>query len=219
MRGWLLGSYVALWTLVLFVFVLNLAILRQLGLIFIRLGGSLGARQTPAGPELGVELPGNLLSESRLSLLKSSRRLQLLLIMSSTCSVCDAILPDLPLFARSVSSDAEVKVILLSPDDQAKFASLKVDVSVYVDTKFASEFDVPVFPYGLVLGDNLRVLSKGLVNDLLQVESLLNQAQEDASLPQSEMVTGITSLETIPTPPLINEAIPLPADPARRSHV
>jgi hypothetical protein len=50
MSSWWLASYLTLWLLVAVLAFLDIAILRQLGLVYIRLGGSLGARQTSEGP-------------------------------------------------------------------------------------------------------------------------------------------------------------------------
>ena len=50
MEGWWLVSYVVNWVLLLALGIFCVAILRQMGLLYVRLGGSLGALQTPEGP-------------------------------------------------------------------------------------------------------------------------------------------------------------------------
>jgi hypothetical protein len=56
-RGIWLVSYVVLWLLVLALAFVGLAILRQLGLVYARAGGSLGALQTSEGLPLGSTIP------------------------------------------------------------------------------------------------------------------------------------------------------------------
>jgi methylamine dehydrogenase accessory protein MauD len=180
MNGWWLVSYIFLWGLVVILSFVALATLRQLGLVFMRLGGSIGARQTPAGPAIGDAAPITRIHDQQgivRSLLPGPESFKLLLFMSPTCEICDSMIPHIPAFARSVRQDAELLAILSAPDDKNKLAQWRAGrPPVVVDSSLGDLFDLPGLPYGIVINDEGQIASKGTVNDVTQLESLLNDA-------------------------------------------
>ncbi len=198
MDGWWLVSYIALWTLLLLLGVLGLAILRQLGLIYIRLGGAVGARQTSDGPILGgtVPLPDRyreVAAESNV-LLPRSGRIGVLLFLTPTCSICDEIIPHLPAYARSLRRAAEVVVVLSDHDHRGRFDGWdNVRPRLLVDAELHTIFDIPTYPYGVAVDETGVVRSKGTVNTVPQLDSLLDEALlVDEAPPQEPAVKRLS---------------------------
>jgi len=180
MNGVWLASYVVLWVLVVVSSLLTLATLRQLGLVYARQGGSLGALQTPEGLPIGESLPAtevfDVLGVSR-SLVPISTPFALVLLMSPTCQVCEALIPALPMFARGVKREAELLVILTSGDhNEGIDAWHMADIHHAIEPALVDLLRVPATPYALAIDREGRVASKGIVNDVEQVESVLNEA-------------------------------------------
>ena len=194
MNAWWITSLVILWVLVCIIAVVEVVMLRQMGLLYLRLGGNLGALQSSSGPQLGQELP---LAEvyDRTGILRSlipiTGQQKLLLFMSPTCQLCDALIPDLPAFARSIRVGAELLVVLNGADRTGKLRDWKPGrPPVVVDASLMDIFDVPSLPYAIAVDDLGRVASKGLVNDLVQLESLLNTPEDQGAPSLSPIVNG-----------------------------
>lgn len=180
MEGWWLVSYVVNWVLLIALGIFCIAILRQLGLLYVRLGGSLGALQTADGPELGAPLPVTSVHDSFgvvRSLLPDAGHHKLLVFMSPTCEICDPMVPHMPAFSRSLKSHAEMLVMMTSEDTTGKFSSWKPGApQMVIDQSLAEMLVLPAMPYGVVVDDQGRIVSKGVFNDMVQLESLLNEA-------------------------------------------
>lgn len=181
MQGWWLVSYIVLWVLLLLVVAFNIAILRQLGLLYVRLGGSLGALQTPDGPEVGSPLPVTSVHDRSgivRSLIPPREQLKLLLFMSPTCEICDPMIPLLPGFNRSLRRHSELLVVMSDEDRTGKLEAWRPgQPAVVVDQSLPELFSLPAMPYAVVVNDHGRVASKGVVNDIVQLESVLNEAE------------------------------------------
>lgn len=179
MTGWWLVSYLLLWlTLAVAVF-LNIAILRQLGLLWVRTGGALGALTTAEGPEIGDPIPVSQIVDGRgvaISLVPTPGRMKLLLFMSPTCQVCDPMIPTIPAFAKSVRREADLVVLLTSKDGKGKFGGWSASAPpVATEPALQDLFALPTLPYAVAVSDSAQIISKGLVNDVIQLESLLNE--------------------------------------------
>lgn len=180
MEGWWLVSYVVNWVLLIALGIFCIAILRQLGLLYVRLGGSLGALQTADGPELGALLPVTNVHDSFgvvRSLLPEAGHHKLLVFMSPTCEICDPMVPHMPAFSRSLKSHAEMLVMMTNEDTTGKFSSWKPGApQMVIDQSLAEMLVLPAMPYAVVVDDQGRIVSKGVFNDMVQLESLLNEA-------------------------------------------
>lgn len=180
MTGWWLVSYVVLWVLLLGIAFLNLAILRQLGLLWVRVGGALGALQTSDGPGVGEPVPINEVADRFgvwRPLVGTEGVIKLLVFLSPSCSICDSLIETIPDFARSVRSEAELLVILSDQKAMEKFNSWPAKAPhIVIEASLENLFEVPTFPYGIAVNGEGRVASKGIVNDMIQLESLINEA-------------------------------------------
>lgn len=198
MDGWWLVSYIVNWVLLIALGIFCIAILRQLGLLYVRLGGSLGALQTSDGPELGAPLPVSSIHDAFgvvRSLLPAPDHHKLLVFMSPTCEICDPMVPQMPAFARSLRSHAELVVMMTAEDTTGKFSSWKPGApQMVVDQSLAEMLVLPAMPYAVVVDDGGRIASKGVFNDIVQLESLLNEA--DARRAASTSTIGDPLLES-----------------------
>ena len=197
MSGWWLVSYVVNWVLLIALGIFCIAILRQLGLLYVRLGGSLGALQTADGPELGAPLPVTSVHDSFgvvRSLLPEAGHHKLLVFMSPTCEICDPMVPHMPGFSRSLKSHAEMLVMMTSEDTTGKFSSWRPGAPpMVIDQSLAEMLVLPAMPYAVVVDDQGRIVSKGVFNDMVQLESLLNEAE--SRTPAHDHGTGEPVLE------------------------
>jgi len=188
-EGWWLVSYIVNWVLLVALGIFCIAILRQLGLLYVRLGGSLGALQTADGPELGAPLPVASVHDAFgvvRSLVPEPGHQKLLVFMSPTCEICDPMVPHMPGFARSLKSHAELLVMMTAEDTTGKFASWRPGApQMVVDQSLAEMLVLPAMPYAVVVDDRGRIASKGVFNDIVQLESVLNEAEARASAPDS----------------------------------
>lgn len=180
MEGWWLVSYVVNWVLLLALGIFCIAILRQMGLLYVRLGGSLGALQTADGPEIGVQIPVPSVHDEHgivRSLVPPEGKVKLLVFMSPTCEICDPMVPHMPGFSRSLKSHAELLVVMSAADTTGKFSAWRPGApQTVVDQSLPELFALPAMPYAVVVDDGGRVASKGVFNDIVQLESVLNEA-------------------------------------------
>ena len=184
MSGIWLVSYVVLWLLVLVLAFTGLAILRQLGLVYARTGGSLGALQTSDGLPLGATIPAtDVLDVHGVAqpLAPTKTPFKIVLLMSPTCEVCKPMIPSLPSFAAGVEHEAELLVVLNRSDGYASLATLGGErriggLRVAVEPSLLDILEIPATPYAVVVDQAGQVASKGVVNNIVQLESVLNEA-------------------------------------------
>ncbi len=127
-----------------------LALAREIGELRLAVGPQAALSLEDEGPELGVVV--------NLPRLDTSARLTLAVFTSASCPLCKLLRPAL----RLVASDPDVRVEEFDErEDAAAWDAL----------------EVPGSPYGVVLEPGGRVVAKGTFNTLLQLESLLADAQ------------------------------------------
>lgn len=163
------GLAVALW-----------ALARQVGILFERVA-PLGALVTDSGPAVGAKAPlmtlpsigaaGDVLIGAR------ATHSTLLFFLSPTCPVCKKLLPVL----ESIQSGERqwLRVVLASDGDQAQQREFvrQRRLSRYpylLSAELGMAFRVSRLPFAVLIGEDGRVLAKGLVNNREQIESLFN---------------------------------------------
>ena len=167
MEGIWLVSYIALWVLVLAVFVLVLLLYRQLGIMY--LGSAEGVSRD--GLERGTRAPDFSLTDQygqthRLSSYKG--RPVLLLFGSPHCSPCRILLPQLHDWARSHPEMAVLWLNAASDEESLKFVSdlgATLPVLPYTpEDNLMDRYRVRVTPFMFMLDENGVVKVKGLAN-------------------------------------------------------
>ena len=178
----LLISQVALWILLLVVAALQLALLRQVGVIHERIA-PMGALTLDKGPKEGESAPVfDLLDleKRRVHLGGENAKSTLLFFLSPTCPVCKKMLPILKSASRSEARRLEI--VLASdgdaPEHERFVAAHNLNEFPYVlSQELGMTYRVGKLPYAVLIDEAGVVRAKGLINTREHLESLI-QAKE-----------------------------------------
>lgn len=187
-------SYAVLWAFVLLLALTVLALARQIGLLHRRLP-ALGARMGNPGPEIGEQLPAfeaHTLDGRLATVGGIHAQHRLLVFVSATCDVCRLLAPALRSIAKS-DRDTLHTVIVGIDRDEEEFRQFvqhyKLDQSplhAIAAPELAKTYAIAGTPYALLVDQQGVLVTKGLVNNLEQMESLLSAA--DLGFPSIEAV-------------------------------
>ena len=183
MQGWWTVSYLVLWLLVIVLSVVVVALARQIGTLYLRLGPRGALEMDDEGPPLG-EAPQPLEAsdgDGQRVHIGGPGDAQLLMFVSPGCHVCDQVLPSLPVVAH----DAQLSPIVITDADAEEtslvFARKAVAAPVVSGIEIAQRYEVPGTPFVVVLDDMGVVRAKGTVNNLEQMEGLVSTARKRIS--------------------------------------
>jgi methylamine dehydrogenase accessory protein MauD len=183
MNGIWLISYLALWLIVALLFLGVVVLARQIGLLHRRLVPA-SARMMNYGPKIGERAPivTTVDAQGREVSLGVARGKQTLLVfMSATCPSCAELAPALKSVWKSERDSVEVVVVSLGGDEKTNrnfVTRHKLDDIPYVLSKaLGNEYNVLAPPYGVLIDETGVVRSKGVVNHLDHLESLLEAAR------------------------------------------
>jgi methylamine dehydrogenase accessory protein MauD len=171
------------------------ALSRQVGIIYERIA-PVGALTMDAGPKVGEAAPAfelTGLDGDRVEIGRPAAVSTLLFFLSPTCPVCKKLLPILKSTARSEQS--WLRVVFASDgarDAQEKFrTSAKLEMFPYVlSTPLGMAFKVSRLPHAVLIDEQGRVRSKGLVNSREQIESLFNAKELGVATVQEYLGTA-----------------------------
>ncbi|AVP70571.1 redoxin domain-containing protein [Prescottella equi] len=180
MNTFLLIAVVVLAVSVAVLFLMVLALAREIGRVQVRLG-PLGARMMDTGPKVEQVAPSfrGLTDHLGRTVGVGGHRdkPQLLLFTAPTCSTCKSLLPGLRAMAKA---ERDLEIVIVSdgtPEEHAQFlagSGIGSELS-YVDGRDVGiAYQVGTTPYGVILDEHGKIRSKGLCNHMAQVESLLN---------------------------------------------
>jgi methylamine dehydrogenase accessory protein MauD len=177
----LIVSTACLWIITILLTAVVFYLARQLSLLFVRVG-PVGARALSAGPEIGdrpvrfelTTLDGVLINIPGQRRVKST----LVIFVSPQCPTCDALAPNLRTLARE--TDSLALVVVAQGDAHLNKGFIRrhklEGLSYGIDNDIAVRYGITIFPYAVLLNQDGHVLSKGLVNNMAHLESLLNVA-------------------------------------------
>lgn len=186
----LVMSHILLWVVVVLLAVVTLAAVRQIGLIHKRLP-PVGARMTPVGPELGSKAPEfdtRDLFGRRAALSDAGPKKVLLLFISTRCVTCNEIAPAIKSIARSEAPSIDTLILSDNPEDDVRdfVTRHRIDhLPIVVSRELVEAFGVQTTPYGIVVDESRNVVTKGIVNNIEHLESLVRAGE-----------LGVDSLET-----------------------
>lgn len=185
--SWFVFSYMALWIFVAVSIFLWVAILRQIGLLHTRLGPT-GALQSEDGPELGTKLPvDNFVALDGSHGILHQSKPTLVGMVQPGCSVCDSILPAFRKMSRQPHPHTGVLLVIEAPDRataETYVASKGLSAQHVVTVKdLGKSLNVSSTPFAVLVDTTGVVLSKGLINSMEHVESLILGAGLDGDLP------------------------------------
>jgi methylamine dehydrogenase accessory protein MauD len=180
----LLISQIALWILLLVMAGLQLALLRQVGVIHERIA-PMGALTLDKGPKEGEKSPlFDLLDLSRRRVkiggANARGKSSLVFFLSPSCPICKKMLPILKSSARTEATWLE---ILLASDGEApeheRFVTAHGlgDFSYILSQELGMTYRVGKLPYAVLIDEAGVVRAKGLINTREHLESLI-QAKE-----------------------------------------
>lgn len=156
------------------------AIARQVGILFERVA-PLGALVTDSGPAVGAAAPvwklKSIGSAGDIIVGGQFPKNTLLFFLSPTCPVCKKLLPILDSIKSSEGN--WLRVVLASDGDEVLHKTFIKErhLSAYpyiLSTELGMSFRVSRLPFAVLIGNDGKVLAKGLVNNREQIESLFN---------------------------------------------
>ena len=178
MTGWWTVSYVVLWVLVVVLCLVVVALARQIGTLYMRLGPRGALEIDGEGPGLGEAPPplaATAIGGDAVSI-GGPGRAQLLMFVSPGCHLCEQVLPSL----HALSDGDPTPVVISDGDAYETTAGVKLDglpAPVVPAAGIAREYNVPGTPYVVILDELGVVRAKGTVNNLEQVEGLIETAR------------------------------------------
>jgi len=172
----LIVSQILSWAVILGLGLALLALARQVGVLHVRLAPA-GALVTGKGPVVGEAAPvmdATTLDGASLTIGRPQARKQLLLFVSPHCPLCKELIPVARNFARTEKLD-----LVFVGDDQeaaqrAMVAKLEMGGLPFVNSSIIGRaYHVDRLPHAVLIGEDGRLLSRGLVNSREHLESLI----------------------------------------------
>jgi len=197
MSGLWLISYVALWILVVLLTVIVLGLVRQLGVIYVRLGPEENLLSTREGLDTGTMAPdfrtADVMHDREIKLADLKGRSSIFVFISPDCQPCRELMPHLASFHKS--RNGKVNLVLFSQSDRqaslelAKVHKLSIPVISDPEGGFLKIYQVRATPFAYRLDADSVVQRRGIVNNLEALEELLNDPLPDdlgVELPSSK---------------------------------
>jgi len=192
----LVVSNAVLWTVVLVLAGVVVALVRQIGVLYERVAPA-GALMVARGPKVGEQAPVVAVEDldGRARALGDARadgRSTLVFFLSPTCPVCKTLLPALRSVART--ERAWLDVVLASDGPRAEHERFvraeRLEIFPYVlSAPLGVTYEVGKLPYAVLLDGAGVVRAKGLVNTREHLESLF-EASERGLASIQEFVRG-----------------------------
>jgi methylamine dehydrogenase accessory protein MauD len=190
---WLVVSNIALWLGFIVMVVVNLALARQVGVLYERVApaGALMMNQTLAvgspAPQMTVAgLDGETLDVGS----PREGRSQLLFFLSPDCPVCSELTPALKSASRSESQWLDV-VLASDGDDQdhAGYVQRKGlgEFPYVVSELLGKAFGVAKLPYAVLIDEQGKIASMGIINSREHLDSLFEAKERKVASIQDYM--------------------------------
>ena len=190
--SFLVVSNILLWAAVIGLGIVNYALLRQVGVLYERVAPA-GALMVNRTLEVGAQAPALealTLTEDRISIGGGAgSKSQLLFFMSPDCPVCNELMPALLSSARAEA--AWVDVVLVSDGDQqdhAGYVARKgIPLPYVVSELVGKSYGVSKLPYAVLVDEQQRVASLGIVNSREHIDSLFEAKEQGVASIQDFM--------------------------------
>lgn len=172
----LIVSQILSWIVILGLGLAVLALARQVGVLHLRVAPA-GALVTGKGPVVGEAAPvmeASTLDGAALAIGKPASRKQLLLFVSPHCPLCKDLIPVAKNFARTEKLD----IVFIGDDQEAEqramIARLDMGGLPFVNSSVIGRaYQVDRLPHAVLIGEEGKLLSRGLVNSREHLESLV----------------------------------------------
>jgi methylamine dehydrogenase accessory protein MauD len=178
-----IASYIALWIIVAVLAIIVMGLLRQLGLIQLRLGIDPGVLITPEGLERGTAVPdfeARDVHAGDLIRLRDFRGQRVVLVfLTPTCVACRELAPHLNEVMHAYRGTIELLTVLYGAEASCmEFArQFKLQTRLLADptNSIAASYDVRATPFAFLINEDGIVLIRGVVNSWPQLEALIEQ--------------------------------------------
>jgi methylamine dehydrogenase accessory protein MauD len=172
----LIVSQILSWTVILGLGLALLALARQVGVLHMRVAPA-GALMSGKGPAVGEAAPvmeATTLDGALLAIGKPASRKQLLLFVSPQCPLCKDLIP----IAKNFSRTEKLEIVFVGDDQEseqrAMIARLEMGGLPFVNSSIIGRaYQVDRLPHAVLIGEDGKLLSKGLVNSREHLESLI----------------------------------------------
>jgi methylamine dehydrogenase accessory protein MauD len=172
----LIVSQILSWIVILGLGLALLALARQVGVLHMRVAPA-GALMTGKGPTVGEAAPvmeAVTLDGAALTIGKPVAAKQLLLFVSPHCPLCKDLIPVAKNFART----EKLEIVFVGDDQEseqrAMIARLEMGGLPFVNSSIIGRaYQVDRLPHAVLIGEEGRLLSRGLVNSREHLESLV----------------------------------------------
>jgi methylamine dehydrogenase accessory protein MauD len=180
MDGIWMISHFSLWLIVILLFLAVCVLVRQIGLIHRRLGPA-QARVENAGLQIGElapELEAISWDGKEVSLGSKRRKPSLIVFITPTCTSCNELAPAIRSVWKSERKTLEVIIVSVGGSESASRDYIKRhklhDIPFIISDDVSKKYNVTSPPYALLIDERSFVLTKGVINHLEHLESLLN---------------------------------------------
>lgn len=184
MSGIWLISYILLWILVIALVAIVLGLVRQLGMIYLRLGPEQNLLATSEGLELGKPIPefeaGEISQNRNLTIGDLKGHPSVLVFVSPSCSPCKELMPHIKEFQHQW--DGKINLVLFCQGEMqpAKdfYSAYDLNTLLVIDQngKLSETFHVRATPFAYSLDKNCIVQKRGIVNDRSGLEQLIEKS-------------------------------------------
>jgi len=143
-------------------------VLRQLGFVLQR-SGPVGARATTDGPRIGEGISPHFAPAG-----VNDGKAKLIVFMSETCAICGLVRKGAEELARVWAREADVFLIYdCAEGGSTSLTPIAPGLWLKKDPSLRHRLSVNLVPFAIVTNATAVVVSKGLVNDVTHLESLL----------------------------------------------
>lgn len=164
-----------------------LGLVRQLGVIYVRLGPEENLLSTREGLEIGTIAPdfhtADVMHNRDITLAHLKGRSSIFVFISPDCQPCQELMPHLTTFHKS--RNGKVNLVLFSQSDPQASLELanayKLSTPVISDPEggFSKIYQVRATPFAYRLDADSIVQRRGIVNNFEALEELLNEPLSD----------------------------------------
>lgn len=198
LSGILLVSYIALWIVVLVQTFVLIELLRQIGILRLRVGDEPGALVTEGeGLERGSPAPAfearDLSTGTVMTQEIFDGHRTLLVFLTTRCQACRKLAPDLKRIARDYTGKTQIITICSGPGDECPtFAhefGLPMPMLFDQDQQINRAYKVHRTPSATLIDANNRVRIHGIPNDWRQLEGLLHEEGTISGLTSDDWIS------------------------------
>jgi thiol-disulfide isomerase/thioredoxin len=191
MSNLFLISYGVLWFLVVCLFLLMFLVFRQFGLVYLKTAAGVSR----SGVDIGTIIPDlemETLIGDKLKLSNYGGEPLLLIFTSPHCAPCQHLIPHLDNFVDKYPGLPTLVFSMEGSEEETRsmFPRPRYQIVPLPDRElFNSVFEGEVTPFAFIIDGTRKIVSKGLVNNLGDLEHLIDHSGKGNSI--SEFVTKV----------------------------